>query len=112
MLPALCRALDFRGSQVSDPEDAPTGGSLLPLPRLIAGLHFVTVDIERIGLKDADTYVDPTVSVSVFGACLPPHRANPRRRYLWIFLPFLLSILPALLMRSRTRAPPLWLHAS
>ncbi len=42
-------------------------GSLLPCPRLIPGQQFLSFDIEKIGLKDAETYVDPYFTVSVYG---------------------------------------------
>ncbi len=55
---------------VEEDDDAgPSGGTLLPCPRLVPGQHFISVDIEKIGLKDADTYVDPIFTVSTFGRC-------------------------------------------
>ena len=52
---------------VEEHDEAPAGGTLLPCPRLVPGQHFISIDLEKIGLKDADTYVDPLMSVSTYG---------------------------------------------
>ena len=45
------------------------GGTLLPQPKLRAGCTFLAFDIDRIGLKDAGSYVQPHFTVSVYGTC-------------------------------------------
>lgn len=44
------------------------GGSLRAAPGLKTGETFVTFDVEKWGLKDAEDYVDPRVTVCVYGA--------------------------------------------
>lgn len=51
-------------------EEEHRGGSLLPAPALRAGEQYISVEVEKWGLKDAETYVDPFVTVLVYGTCL------------------------------------------
>lgn len=44
------------------------GGSLRAAPALKTGETFVSFDVDKWGLKDAEDYVDPRVTVCVFGA--------------------------------------------
>lgn len=77
------------GAGGKEEEGDDRGGTLLPQPDLVAGEQYVSIEIERWGLKDADTYVDPFVTVCVYGGCsralgaTPPPRSSltvPRRR--------------------------------
>jgi len=47
------------------------GGSLMAAPGLKSGETFVTLDVEKWGLKDAEDYVDPRVTVCVYGTSPP-----------------------------------------
>ena len=53
-------------------EEDTRGGSLLPQPDLLAGEQYVSIDIEKWGLKDADTYVDPFITICVYGTARAP----------------------------------------
>lgn len=63
------------------PYEAAQGGSLLPPPApFMAGEQALTIYIEKIGLKDAQTnYVDPFITVSVVskGVCLERTQDTP-----------------------------------
>lgn len=56
---------------------ADRGGTLKPMPELKPGRTYLSFDIEKWGLKDAETYVDPRITISVHGTqkqasdCLP-----------------------------------------
>eukprot|EP00455_Lapot_gusevi_P044436 TRINITY_DN5551_c0_g2_i1.p1 TRINITY_DN5551_c0_g2~~TRINITY_DN5551_c0_g2_i1.p1 ORF type:complete len:300 (-),score=80.60 TRINITY_DN5551_c0_g2_i1:101-1000(-) len=46
--------------------EEPVGGKLLPPPRILqSGLTTLEIEIEKIGLKDASTYIDAFITVSV-----------------------------------------------
>jgi hypothetical protein len=59
---------DVGHSAAASASGAARSGTLLPCPRLIPGQQFLSFDIEKIGLKDAETYVDPYFTISVYGA--------------------------------------------
>lgn len=62
----------LEGEEVDDFEDdghtqpVTIGGTLLGPPRLvISGARLLTIHIDRVGLKDAENYLDPFITVSV-----------------------------------------------
>lgn len=63
---AGAEASDDEGEAAAGGAGPSRGGTLQPCPRLISGMHYLSVDIESIGLKDAPSYIDPYFTISVF----------------------------------------------
>lgn len=48
-------------------DEQAAGGSLLSRPKLVMGSEFLTIRISKWGIKDWDKYIDPFITVSVYG---------------------------------------------
>jgi len=64
------------------------GKSLLPHPIPMEGIPTLTIRLEKIGLKDAQQFIDPFIAVSVKGKSLLPH---PLGKYILVLVCFLFN---------------------
>lgn len=89
---------DDVSGELGDKTPKHQGGSLLPAPQMKTGQTYLSFHMEKVGLKNASTFLDPFVTFSLVGPdgqCLESPQDTPisnRKKELYVMLDFDLHV--------------------